>query len=87
MTMHLNKIFTYSILFEHIKVYKTKTFNFFIQILNVSCFLGHPVDNTISLLYKSKISSLLPSSVAVQPGLCWTWLDAPKTGFLAEGLI
>ena len=42
MTMHLNKIFTYSFLFEHIKVYKTKTFNFFIQILKCIMFSGTP---------------------------------------------
>ena len=28
------------------------------------------IDSTIPLLSKSEISSLLPSSVAVQPGLC-----------------
>ena len=30
-------------------------------------------DITIPLLPTSEISSLLASSVAVQPGLCWTW--------------
>ena len=30
-------------------------------------------DSTIPLLSKSKISSHLPSSVTVQPGLCQTW--------------
>ena len=44
-------------------------------------------DSTIPLLPKSEISSLQPSSVVVQPGLCWTWLEAPKTGFLAMRLI
>ena len=29
-------------------------------------------DSTISLLSKSKIFRLYPSSVTVQPGLCWT---------------
>ena len=33
-------------------------------------------DSTISLLSKSKIFSLYPSSVTVQPGLCWTWSDS-----------
>ena len=37
--------------------------------------------SAIPLLSKSKISSLKPSSVAVQPGLCQTWLEIPKTGF------
>ena len=33
------------------------------------------IDSTIPLLSKSKISSLKPSSVAVQPGLCLTRLE------------
>ena len=40
-------------------------------------------DSTTPLLPKSEISSLQPSSVAVQPGLCRTWSETPKTGFLA----
>ena len=39
-------------------------------------------DSAIPLLFKSEISSLYPSSVAVQPGLCGTWSETPKTGFL-----
>ena len=38
-------------------------------------------DNTIPLLSKSEISSLYSSSVVVQPGLCGTWSETPKTGF------
>ena len=44
-------------------------------------------DSTIPLLPKSKISSLYPSSVVVQPGLCGTWSETPKTGFLRTRLI
>ena len=44
-------------------------------------------DSTISLLPKYEISSLQPSSVAVQPGLCGTWSETPKTGFLTTRLI
>ena len=44
-------------------------------------------DSTISLLPKYVISSFHPSSVAVQPGLCGTWLETPKTGFLITRLI
>ena len=33
------------------------------------------------------MSSLQPSSVAVQPGLCRTWSETPKTGFLMAWLI
>ena len=44
-------------------------------------------DSTIPLLSKSEISSLQPSSAAVQPGLCRTWSKTPKTGFLRTRLI
>ena len=36
---------------------------------------------------KSKISSLLSSPVAKQPGLCQTWSETPKTGFLVTRLV
>ena len=36
---------------------------------------------TIHLLPKFEISSLFPSSVAEQPGLCWSWSETPKTVF------
>ena len=45
------------------------------------------MDSTISLLPKYGISSLQPSSVAVQPGLCGTWSETPTTGFLTTRLI
>ena len=45
------------------------------------------IDSTIPLLSKSEISSLQPSSVAAQPGLCGTWSETPKTGFLTTRLI
>ena len=44
------------------------------------------MDSTIPLLPNSEISSLSPSSVAVQPGLCGTWSETPKTGFLTTRL-
>ena len=44
-------------------------------------------DSTISLLPKYEISSLQSSSVAVQPDLCGTWSETPKTGFLTTRLI
>ena len=44
-------------------------------------------DSTISFLPKYEISSLQPSSVTVQPGLCPTRLETPKTGFLTTRLI
>ena len=42
---------------------------------------------TVPLLPESKFSSLLPSYVAIQPGLCWTWFLPPTPGFLAMWLI
>ena len=44
-------------------------------------------NSTTPLLPKSKISSLYPYSVIVQPGLCGTWSETPKTGFLKTRLI
>ena len=45
------------------------------------------LDSTIPLLPKSEISSLWPYSVIVQPGLCGTWSETPKTGFLLARLV
>ena len=47
------------------------------------CFLY--TDSTIPLLSKSKISSLLPSSVTVQPGLCQTWSEPKLLVFSRTG--
>ena len=44
-------------------------------------------DSTIPLLPKYEISSLSSSCVVVQPGLCGTWSETPKTGFLTTRLI
>ena len=49
--------------------------------------LFHYIDSTNLLLSKSGISSLRPSSVGVQPCLCWTWSETTKTGFLVTRLI
>ena len=43
-------------------------------------------DSTIPLLLKSEISSFYLFSELVQAGLCRTWLETPKTGFLASRL-
>ena len=45
------------------------------------------IDSTIPLLTKYEISSLQPSCVAVQPGLCGTWSETPKTGLLTTRLL
>ena len=39
---------------------------------------------TIPLLPKFEISSLRPSSVAIQLGLCLTWSETPSKGFVYE---
>ena len=45
------------------------------------------IDSTISLLSIYEISSLWPSCVVVKPGLCGTWSETPKSGFLRTRLI
>ena len=42
--------------------------------------------NTIPLLTKTEMSSILPSSVAVKSVLFWTWTETPKTIFLMTRL-
>ena len=44
-------------------------------------------DSKIPLLSKSEISSLYSYSVVIQPGLCRTWSQTQKTGFLTTRLI
>ena len=43
-------------------------------------------DSKIPLLPKSEISSIKASSFIVQPGLCGTRSETPKTGFLRTRL-
>ena len=43
-------------------------------------------DSRIPPLRKSEVSSLYPSSVTPQPGLCRAWSETPKTGFLRTRL-
>ena len=45
------------------------------------CFPYTDRDSTISLLPKYEITSLYPSSVAVQPGLCRTWSETREDRF------
>ena len=44
-------------------------------------------DSTIPLLPKSESSSRKLPFVIVQPVLCWTWSETPKTGFLKTRII
>ena len=43
------------------------------------------LDSTLPLLPKSKVSSLWPSPVAVQPGLCQTWSESTLLVFSCCG--
>ena len=52
----------------------------------VSAFVIRCLDSIIPLVSKSKISSLSLASVAAQTGLCLTWTEIPKTGFLMTSL-
>ena len=45
------------------------------------------IDSAIPLLSKTEMSSLQPSSVALQPGLCRTESETPETGFVVTRLI
>ena len=47
------------------------------------CF--HYTDSAVPLLFKSKISSLYPSSVTAQPGLCRTWSEPILLVFSSTG--
>ena len=51
------------------------------------CLCFRYTDSTISLPLKSEISGFYPYSVVAQAGLCRTWSEIPKTGFLASRLI
>ena len=42
-------------------------------------------DSTVPLLSNSEISSLQPSSVAAEPGLCWTWSEPRRLVFSQRG--
>ena len=53
----------------------------------ISAFVARCLDSIISLVSISEISSLQLDSVAAQAGLCLTWLQTPKTGFLVTRLI
>ena len=50
--------------------------------VTVQCLCFRYIYSTVTLLSKAEISCLQPSSVAVQLGLCRTWLETPKTFFL-----
>ena len=48
----------------------------------ISTFVVCCLDSIISLVSISEISNLYMASVAEQSGLCLTWWEIPKTGFL-----
>ena len=45
------------------------------------------MDRVVPLVPKSEILKLLKSILVVQPGLCGTWSETPKSGFLTMRLI
>ena len=51
------------------------------------CLCFRYIDSIIPVLPNDEISSLQPSSVTAQPGLCRTWSEISKTGFLTTRLI
>ena len=53
----------------------------------ISTFVVRCLDSIISLVSKSEISSLYLASVAVQAGLCLTWSQTPKIGFIVTRII
>ena len=53
----------------------------------ISAFVVHCLDSIISRVSISEISSLYLASVAAQSGLCLTWSQTLKTGFLVTRLI
>ena len=53
----------------------------------ISTFVVRCLDSIIPLVSISEITSLYLASVAAQTGLCLTWSQTPKTGFLMMKLI
>ena len=53
----------------------------------MSAFVVRCLDSRIPLVSISEISSHYLASVAAQAGLCLTWSQTPKTGFLVTGLV
>ena len=52
----------------------------------ISAFVVRCLDSMIPLVSISDILSLYLASVAAQTGLCLTWSQTPKTGFLVTRL-
>ena len=52
----------------------------------ISAFVVHCLDSMIPLVSISEISNLYLVPVAAQAGLCLTWPQTPKTGFLVTTL-
>ena len=53
----------------------------------INTFVVRCLDSIIPLVSISAVSSLHKASVAAQAGLCLTWSQTPKTGFLMTWLI
>ena len=69
---------------------KTKALISFVvtaQLISAFVFATQTVQLLLPPLLKSKISSIQPSSVAAQAGLCQTWSETLKTFFLLKSII
>ena len=53
----------------------------------ISAFVVRCLDSIIPRVFISKISSLYLASVVAQAGLCLTWWQTPKIGFLVMRLV
>ena len=53
----------------------------------ISTFVVHCLDSIIPVVSIHEISSFYLASVAAQTGLCVTWSETLKTGFLATSFI
>ena len=73
-----------NLLFAYAKTNAQISCNVTVQLISI--FVLFYITSTIPLLPKSEISSLKPSSVVVQPGLCQIWSETPKISFLMKQL-
>ena len=55
--------------------------------MQISFAVSSHTNSTILLLHKSETSSIYSYSTVLQSGLCQTWSETPKTGFLTTRLI
>ena len=70
----------YNLLFEHAKNKKQRSALLLHRLISV--FVFHCLDSIMSLVSKTQnLKPLKLAALAVQAGLCLTWLETPKTVF------